>query len=117
MTAVWRILVGEPVDEHHLRMTSQDSLNIDHMAPTDFQRGNHFVPDDQPLDFRRTLRLDGADDHVLATLTAAYSFGEHLRRLAHTRGIAEKNLEPPPFLAPLFLFDLFEQPLRIAPKL
>ena len=57
------------------------------------------------------------DDRAPLTFTAAYSFGEHLRRLAHTRGIAEKNLEPPPFLAPLFLFDLFEQPLRIAPKL
>jgi len=73
------------------------------------QSGNNLKLLQCGINFRRVARLQRADHNVFPSFATSTAFVEHLERLANSRGVAEKNFQPPSAFPPFFLFDLREQ--------
>ena len=88
-----RIVIGEAVDDTDGRMPSDQRFDVDRGALANhLERYDLQVPQ-QFLRFGRHLGLNGANNHVLATLAAASRFVEHAECLANAGCVAEEDLE------------------------
>ncbi len=102
MFAAFDVGVGEFVDHNHRRLAGEDGINV-HLFK---RRALVFeLARRDAVEFTgefggglATVALDHADDDVFAAAGAADGLAEHAIRLAHTGGVAEKQLEDSPRL-------------------
>ena len=87
-TAGW-IVVGETVNETHLRMARQHGRDVDHGHATEILRRNHVKRADDLRQVPRQLGLCGRDDDIFAPFMAAAAFVEQLEGLPDAGRVAE----------------------------
>ena len=97
MLASGNIGVRQFVDQYHRRATRQNRVDIhlfkDGALIFHLLSWHDFHPRDQLLDPFAAVRLNHADDDVLAAAAAPDRFAQHAERLAHTRRITQKQLK------------------------
>src|ERR1700719_1890921 len=92
---VWtagRIVISETVNERNLRMPLDYGRNINYLVGAHPQHRNDLELLQYGLHFRGILRLQRANDDVLASLMASAAFVQHLEGFADARSIAQENL-------------------------
>src|SRR5262249_49285163 len=98
MTAAGRVGVGELVDKRDLRMAGNHGVEIHLLEPlalvVQVLARKDLKPVEQRLRLLASVRLDNADDHVLAALLPGAGLLQHLVGFAHAGGSAYENLEP-----------------------
>ena len=96
--ATGHVGVGELIDQHHVRVTRQDGVEVHlllHRAPVgDLRPRDELQALQLALGPRPTVGLDVADDEVGAPLDATVALVEHGVRLAHPRSGAEVDAQP-----------------------
>jgi hypothetical protein len=92
--AARRVGVRQPVDDAHPRRAPEDGVDVDRLAVAGAARGDPLDAGDGPGRPGRKVRLERADDHVLAARASPPRFVEQPERLAHAGRVAQEHLEP-----------------------
>ena len=97
MAAAGRVGMGELVDQHDLRAAGDDGVEVHLLEPLapvfDAPARNDLEPVEQRLGLLAAVRLDDADDDIVAVLLAGARLLQHLVGLADAGRGADENLE------------------------
>jgi hypothetical protein len=90
--------VGEFVDQHHVRMSSQHRIDIEFVevcpAVPDSPRRDGFQSGEHCLGVGSGMRLNEGRDHVDTLVRKALGFGQHRKGLARSWCYPEVDMQP-----------------------
>ena len=109
--------VRQLIDQNDLRLAGNDGVEVHLLEPLplvlDTPPRNDFEPLQQRLRLFAAVRLDNADNNIVAVLLSRSGLLQHLIGLADARGGADEDLQP---AGTAFLpLSLFEQSVRGRP--
>src|SRR5215813_1549997 len=87
------VVIREPINDAHLRMTPKNRLHVDHGPALRVDRWNDFQRVQQRPDIRREFELECSDYNILSTFLTPPRFIQHSKRFAYSRCVAEENFQ------------------------